>query len=617
MLYSSSPIEDIKSRIDIVDLISDYVKLSNAGANLKALCPFHREKSPSFMVSREKQIWHCFGCDEGGDVLGFFMRMEGIEFFEALRILAQKANVELRPLTPESKKTQNRRTRLIEAHEKAVQLYRDALTSASGTQAREYLKKRKLKQNTINEFLIGWSPDSYDYLLAALSKTFTRKELADAGLIVLRQDGSAFDRFRGRIMFPLKNHNDQIVGFTGRILDESNKKVGKYVNTPETIIYQKGKLFYALEKAKTDIRRMKYAIIVEGQMDVIASHEAGIKNTIGSSGTALTDDQLLLLKRFTQNILLAFDSDDAGEEAAKRGIERAIVHGFNIKVIQTPGDKDPDECIRKDKKSWIKAIKHAKLIMDYYFDVILGNIDLENIVQKKEAARELLAIISNIQDKIEQSHYIHKLSEKIQVSESTLFEMVEKFKQNTQPHDRSQAISPATKNRTQKRIASVIAVEQEILGFIMKFPALIPDVLKELRVNHLSHKTHQSIYSFLKTYYSNKKSVFIVRDFQRALEQKDKKLVHEIDVLLLRIDSQCELDIKGEEYDGFEELDEEHARIEIHSLIRRLKTYRARKLLHQLELSMKDAERKNDEKLLKKLSADFDVLASELSHLLQ
>lgn len=416
----SSPVEEIKSRLDLIDTISEYFPLKQAGANFRALCPFHKEKSGSFMASKEKQIWHCFGCGEGGDIFGFVMKIEGLDFPDTLRLLATKAGVKLQKQDPKVIGTRNK---LYDVTELSAKFFHELLLKHPKAEiARAYIKKRGLKPETVNSWRLGYSPDSWDVLNKFLkSRGFNDQEIFAAGMTVKKDRESGFyDRFRNRLMFPINDVHGNVVGFTARVLDETKDKMGKYINSPQSGIYDKGRLLFGLDRAKQDIRKQNLAVLVEGNMDCISSHEAGVTNVVASSGTALTQDQTVLLKRFSENVALSFDADAAGENAALRGIDIALQQGMNIKVVTIPEGKDPDDCIRHNPADWSTAIKNAQSIMDYYFTRALNGLDLSSAQAKKNAAKFLLTQMAKMPDQIEQSHYIQKLSSAINVSESIL-----------------------------------------------------------------------------------------------------------------------------------------------------------------------------------------------------
>ena len=318
--------EEIKSKLDIVEVIREYVQLKPVGVNFTARCPFHRERTPSFVVSPERQIWRCFGCGKGGDVFSFVMEIEGLNFIEALRQLAPKAGVQLRSYNPQET---SRRNRLLDAADLAAKYYHKVLLETpEAAGARQYLQQRGLKPETIAEWQIGYSRESWDDLFNFLkAKGFSEQEIFLAGLSVKKEQGVGYyNRFRGRIMFPINDAAGNPVGFSARVSPEreATERMGKYINSPQTQIYDKSKILFGLDKAKNFIREAETAMVVEGQMDALSSHQAGFKNAVASSGTALSGDQIKLLKRYADNVLFAFDVDTAGQIAAERGIEQAL-----------------------------------------------------------------------------------------------------------------------------------------------------------------------------------------------------------------------------------------------------------------------------------------------------
>ncbi|OGZ34602.1 MAG: DNA primase, partial [Candidatus Portnoybacteria bacterium RBG_13_41_18] len=337
----SSPIDEIKSRIDILELVGSYITLAKAGRNWRARCPFHNERTPSFVVSPERQIWHCFGCGAGGDIFGFVKQIEGVEFGDALRILARRAGVVLKRQDPA---IQTQRKRLYEVCELAAKFYEKQIESKIGQKAFQYLiKERGLKKETIKNWRLGWAPDDWNTLSDFLrQRGFLEQEIFDSGLIIKKDPSTGsgynvrdnYDRFRSRIMFPIFDIQGQVVGFAGRIFGKEDLNVGKYINTPQTILYDKSRLLYGLNFGKLDIRQSNACVFVEGNLDVIMSQQAGIKNTVASSGTALTIAHLQIIRRYAENLIFSFDTDAAGDNATLRSIELALENDFNIKITQ-------------------------------------------------------------------------------------------------------------------------------------------------------------------------------------------------------------------------------------------------------------------------------------------
>ena len=428
----SSPIEEIKNRLNIVDVVQSYIKIQKAGANYRALCPFHSEKKPSFFISPTRQIWHCFGCNFGGDIFKFVMKIEGVEFGDALRILAQKAGVELKRQDP---KIRTERQRLYEISELACRFFEKQLEeSEAGEETKKYLLNRGLKEETIKKWRLGYAPDVWQGLSNFLiSKGYKREEMIKAGLAVKSEKKeSYFDRFRARIIFPVFDLSSQVIGFGGRILEnKKHDEVAKYVNTPNTLLYDKSHILYGLNKAGIEIRKKNNCVLVEGYMDVIIANQAGFENVVAASGTALTSYQLNILKRYSDNLLTAFDMDIAGDTATKRGIDLAQSSGFNIRIITMPEEKDPADVISQNPQEWQDFVLKAKTIHDFYFEDTFSKFDKNTLEGKKEIAKALLPVIKRIPNKIEQNIWLKDLATSLGVREEDVLE--EFFKTKIDP----------------------------------------------------------------------------------------------------------------------------------------------------------------------------------------
>lgn len=443
------PIEDIKSKLDIVDIVREYLTLQTAGGNFRARCPFHEEKSASFMVSKQKQIWHCFGgCNEGGDMFKFIMKQEGMEFPEALRYLAQKAGVQLERQNPALATQKNR---LLDVLDHAANYYHQAfLRAPQAAYAREYLTNRLTDQTIIDAFNLGYSlPDISALTTYLLSKKFTASEIMQAGLAIQKEQGYGFiDRFRNRLMIPIRDIRGSVIGFGGRILEEGTNNA-KYINSPQTPLYDKSHTLFGLDVAKQDIRTHDVAIIVEGYMDFFAVYASGMKNVVASSGTALTIEQIRQLKRFTNHLLFAFDMDAAGLQATARGIENALREGMDVKVIQLPKNadgskkyKDPDECIRADVDAWRESVEKAQSFMEFFFDQTITSKALSDGFEKRKCVRTLLQSIKLIADRIEQDHWIRLLAQRLSLSETVLWEEFKKEGRETPAPHKNNAPEP-------------------------------------------------------------------------------------------------------------------------------------------------------------------------------
>lgn len=575
----SSPIEEIKNRLDIIEVLGNYIKLHKTGANYRALCPFHSEKKPSFFVSPVRQIWHCFGCGIGGDIFGFVMRIEGVEFGDALKILAQKAGVELKKQTPEYKKYQTERQRLYEICELATMFFEKQLQESKvGKTAREYLLKRGISEESINKWRIGYAPDVWQGLSDFLnSQGYKKEELEKAGIALTSERGSFYDRFRGRIIFPIFDLNSQVVGFGGRVFkDKDKKEIAKYVNTPNTLLYDKSRILYGLDKAKVEIRHKDSCILVEGYTDVIMAHQAGTLNLVATSGTALTPYQLKILKRYSENLVLGFDMDVAGDTATKRGIDLAINLGFNVRIISLPEGKDPADVISEKPEEWEKIISKNKSIMDFYFDTTFSKFDKKTVEGKKEISKILLPVIKRIPNKIEQSYWVGELAKKLNVKEDDIEEELKKVKLEEYP---------------------------EVYG------------LEEEEIKNLPLKSRKELLEESLT-------VLILKSPQ-SIELVEKKVIScfspEIQEVLTKLDKKEKIDSEFFNYlflkSEIEETEEKDVIPEIKNCLKEIKQLEVKNKLDQLSKEIKIAENEKDGKKADELTREFKDKSAELTNL--
>ncbi|MBL7053739.1 DNA primase [Patescibacteria group bacterium] len=510
-------VDEIKSKLDIVDVISDYVHLKQSGTSFKAPCPFHKEENPSFHVSQEKQIWHCFGCSKGSDMFGFVQEIEGIDFPEALRILAKKAGVNISE--KKDKSFDSAKTKLLDICNISAKFYHKVLMdSKSANSARKYLKQRNLKKKTIEEFELGFAPDKWDTLLNFLIKRgFSFKHIEMAGLIVKSRKSSNkyYDRFRNRIMFPIRDMFGQTIGFTSRIMPEAeDDQIGKYINTPETQIYNKSRVLYGLDMAKQKIRHYDKVILVEGNVDVISAHQADTKNVVCTSGTALTDQQANILKRYTENIILGFDVDLAGQTATSRSIDLLLKQGLDVKILELTKGKDPDECIREDIKSWKQAVKNPIPIMEYYFSLVLKDKDLANLSDRKEVTKTLLPIIAKLGDSVEQGLWLKNLSNKINVSEVFLIDALKKINASKRPTYSSQPAQLAELK------TGIQQIQEKFLAMILTFPEQGKKVLDKLLLDMFETENLKQILTKTKEYFDNSEKIEAEK-IKKTIKDKD------------------------------------------------------------------------------------------------
>ncbi len=424
-------VERVRERIDIVALISEYIPLKKMGRNFKALCPFHSEKTPSFVVSPERQIWHCFGCSKGGDAFSFLMEYENLEFIEALRILAQKTGIEL-SFSDSVSGLSAKKEKIYVLNKIALDFYHYVLLKhPAGEKALDYLiNERKIDKALIGTFKLGFAPKSgkslCDYLIN--KKKCNKQDLTEAGLAFLKGK-DLFDFFRRRVIFPLFDHRGNVLGFSGRAIDNppAGGFGGKYINSKETAAYHKGSTFFGLSLAKEEIKKQDRAIVVEGEFDVIALYSQGFKNAVAIKGTALTEDQANLLSRFTQKISLCFDNDKAGYEATKRSLPVLEKKGFAIALIALGDAKDADELIKKDPFAFKKLARESGSVYDYIFSHTFTKLGRESIDGKRQIAQELLPIIHYIENEIVKEHYLKKLSLELDTSYDSLVSELERI----------------------------------------------------------------------------------------------------------------------------------------------------------------------------------------------
>ena len=586
-------VAEVKSRLEITEVVGAYVPLKQAGRNLKAPCPFHQEKSASFMVSPEKGIYHCFGCGEGGDIFSFVMKMEGVDFRQALEMLARKAGVELVARKGENKEANRLRVRLLEAHELAVKYFQASLVQ--NKKALDYVvQSRKLTRDTVKTFQIGYAPDSWGALTEfLLKKGFSKRELLQGGLAGQKEGrDSIYDLFRGRLMFTIADREGRPVGFTGRVLDDS---VPKYLNTPQTPLYDKSQVIFGLHLAKEAIRQADEVVLVEGNMDVIASHQAGVKQVVATSGTALTTEQLRTLSKLTKNVKLAFDADRAGLAATERAIELGQALGLTLRMVELPpGIKDADELVQKDIELWKRAIIDAKYIVDYLFDRFEHDYDLSTAVGKRGYADRLAANLRRLGDPVEQDHYVKLLAQRTGTSEEAVRTKLEKGESATERptvmgNDRPgdpvrRAVVQAEGRPTARRV-----LEESLLAIALLDPETRLS-LQDLRAENFSSEPRQSILSALKLHAD------VPSD---KIAEALTDLSDYVNILLLR----------GEQ--EFAELAPADRSFEAFGLARRLQMVSNKDLKHTITTQLREAEEMGDAQLVGSLLKKYQELLEE------
>jgi DNA primase len=492
-----SSIEEIKSHLDIVELIGQQVPLKKAGRNYKGLCPFHQEKTPSFIVFPEGQNYHCFGCGANGDIFAFVMHTENVDFAEALQILARRAGVVLRPPTPQEQESDQQRQRLQELNLAAAQFFHHQLRyGEAGAGARTYVESRGITQETIVSFLLGYAPDRWDALQSYLhERGYNDQEMNTAGLVIEREGhGGYYDRFRHRLIFPIRDAQGHVTGFGGRALDAEQQP--KYLNSPQTPLFDKGGVLYGLDQAASAIRREGRAILVEGYFDVLMAHQQGYKNVVAPMGTALTPTQVHLLKRLTHRLYLALDADAAGATAMLRGMEvirdamdeRTVpvptAQGLvrfereldgEVRIVTLPAGRDPDEVIRADAAQWEELITTALPVVEYVLRGLAQESDLTTAKGKAEAVQRVLPLLAEIHNPIERAHYIQRLAHSVSVDERTIAAQLRG--PNRPRHEagaRSKPAPPPPDIPLQGRKEEII--EGYLLALLYRFPLLWADL---------------------------------------------------------------------------------------------------------------------------------------------
>ena len=422
--YSDELIEEIRSSNDIVDVISKYVTLKRSGRNFFGLCPFHKEKSPSFAVSPDKQIFHCFGCGAGGNVIHFISKIEGLDFKDTLELLANRVNIDLPTLDNlEDDKTARLKSKVYEINKIAAEFYHENLYKPTSKQAQEYIKKRKLDNRTLKAFLIGYAGNFNELYLLLKQKGYTEEEMLASSLVKRTENGGYMDSFRKRLMFPIQDVRERVIAFGGRVLDDSKPK---YINSPENIVYSKGRNLFGLNVAKK--HDTKKIIIVEGYMDAISLYQRGITNVVASLGTAMTEAQGRLLRRYSEQVILGYDADGAGQAAILRGMEILQNLGCDIRVLQIEGAKDPDEYVLKyGPERFQKCVDNAISLVEFKVKVLLKELNIENTNDKIKFLNEIAKILAKVTNQMEREIYVDKIAKEYKISKEAIYAEVNKL----------------------------------------------------------------------------------------------------------------------------------------------------------------------------------------------
>lgn len=507
-------VSEIRERIDIVDLVQTYVpSLKRAGRSSKGLCPFHQEKTPSFVVFPDSQNFHCFGCGKGGDLFTFYMLVEHMEFREALQELASRAGVTLDAAAPVNPERDEHRRRLVEINELAATFFSHVLNrSPEGAAGREIVEARQISPEMVERFTLGFAPESWDRLLSFLqSRQFSPEDAFEAGLVQKRESGGFYDRFRNRLMFPIRDRAGSIVGFGGRVVGEGQPK---YLNSPQTPIFDKSNLVYALDRAKDAIRKSEEVVIVEGYMDVIAAHQFGFENVVASMGTALTENQVAQIKRSAKRIVLALDADAAGQMATIRGLEtmRDALDAeetpvpdamglirferklkADIAIVTLPEGKDPDELIRKTPERWPEIVANARPFMDFTIETLTSGINLADPRVKSEVVARISPLLQQIPDRIVQGHYISLLAKRLGLEERLVLSETRRTRLGERPRATRLGVTPEVTSRVARR-----STEDHVVAILLRHPDLTRDVASRIPIEELTDVRNREIVRVLR-----------------------------------------------------------------------------------------------------------------------
>ncbi|CAM2077785.1 MULTISPECIES: DNA primase [Clostridium] len=492
MQISEEILEKIKSQNDIVDVISERVRLRKSGRNFTGLCPFHNEKTPSFSVSQEKQIYKCFGCGEAGNVISFVMKEKNLPFIEAVKYLANRANIPLEMNNGEKSKSAKKKDLLYRVNVEAAKFFFSNLMNNQN--AKEYFLNRGIKEETIKKFGLGFANDSWNSLMFYLRKKGINDVLLEeAGLIsVNKEKGRKYDRFRNRVMFPVFDYQGRVIGFGGRVLDDSKPK---YLNSPETLVFQKGTNLYGLNFALKHNMSERYFVIVEGYMDLISLHQYGITNVVASLGTALTINQARLLKRYADKVIISYDADMAGQMATLRGLEILRTAGFDVRVLNIPQGKDPDEYVRSNgKEAFLKLINSAEPLIDYRMKKAEEGIDFKNSQSLILYAKRIMEIISDL-DPVEKDVYIKKASENTGIKEQTLYDILKsKMKGNRENNFRNNKEEDRSKLYVEP---GFLKAERSILKIMLKNKEYLQYIEERISENDFILLEHKEIFTVI------------------------------------------------------------------------------------------------------------------------
>jgi DNA primase len=503
-------IAEVRSRADIVEVISEYLPLKKAGRNHRALCPFHPEKTPSFMVNSSKQVFHCFGCGIGGDIFGFVMKSEKLSFPQAVRVLAEKFGVDIprRKISPSAKREIDRKEELYKVNQVAMEYYHELLFRREGTEAREYLRRRGIGQAVIEEHRLGYALDSWNGLVNHLLKKKVPLKLAEElGLIIAKKTRGWYDHFRGRMIFPIFDLAGKVLGFGGRALGENPTK---YLNSPESVLFNKGQSLYGLHVARAFIREKGLALVVEGYMDLLTLHQFGFKHTIATLGTALTEGHIRLLKRFSEHFITCFDSDESGVAATIRALPLFLDAGISCNVVRLPGEHDPDSFLQGGHRDeFHEMLSQAIPIFDFFIDEVLSKSDLGSADGKARAIDEILPMFERIRNRIVRESYVKKLSERLALKEEVILDTMRR------PPRGGEERREELKQVIQKKLYP--KTEEAILQIMLHFTHLIPQIAEDGVLEDFENQQLKMIAKTLKEIYFQK-GALVIPDIVASIE---------------------------------------------------------------------------------------------------
>jgi len=591
--------DEVKSKVDIVELVSSYIPLKKAGRNFSGLCPFHSEKTPSFMVSGERQVFKCFGCGESGDVFTFLQKIESYDFREALVELAKRVGVVLAEYKPSAQSRQ--KDKILEINEMARKFYSYILQKhKKGEVARQYLKKRGIAEEIWKKYSLGFAPEGWENTISFLKKrNFAASDVAASGLVVARErasDKSYYDRFRNRLIFPIADARGVTLGFAGRVIEERSREEGigsrsepKYLNSPETEVFHKGSLLFGLDVARDVIREANEALLVEGEFDVLSAHQIGIKNVVASKGTALTDKQIATLSRISEKVVLCFDTDLAGDKASRRGIELMDMAGLTVHVVGLGKFKDPDEFCQKDPEGFKKATKEASNIYDYFLQSAALRFDVSTAEGKKKIGAEILPILSKITDDLVRAHYVGKLAKVLDLDIGLVAAAVEK-KQGRISVKSFADVSLGDRETTKDEQS----LEEFFLALFLHLEEDYEVFLQKLVPLDFGQNECRRFWEWFSGTISTSKT----RKVESLLKNLPKDLAGFVDNLYL-------INV------GSEFLDQEVLRDELAKISDRIKENSLKRKLSKISAKIKKAEQEADEKALSALALEFSKLSKK------